>query len=112
MPSRLLWNPSQTERRGTASASPLDSRPFAEQKGKRRTHVTAELSISDGLDADGLLLGNLVLDSEVLDLLEVGASAVAGVEVLALLEEIKRACRKSTGSVEFCSTIRLASTYA
>jgi hypothetical protein len=57
--------------------------------------VTAELSVSDGLDADGLLLGNLVLDGNVLDLLEIGAGARPGVEVLALLEEIKRACKES-----------------
>lgn len=56
-----------------------------------RTHVTTELSIGDGLDANSVLLGHLVANGNVLDFLEVSAGAVTGVEVLALLEEIKRA---------------------
>lgn len=60
--------------------------------------MTAELSISDGLDTNNLLLGNLVFDGDVLNLLEVGAGARAGVELFALLEKIKRACKEATRS--------------
>lgn len=92
------------EQEDRISSGVLISKASASQRkeGERRTHVAAELSISDGLDADGLLLGNLVLDGEVLDLLEVGASARPGVELLALLEEIKRACREAAKSAKGC----------